>query len=213
MPLRDGRRDPVFNAMPPAVLILATGILLVAGAEYLLPDVGRWIFSASVLIEPGPSQLVPQQPLGPYAPYLLHVFIHFGFLHIAMNVAILISAGRSVGMAFGTGVKGSAGFLILFFACSVIGAVAQILLHSGEPMVMGGASTGVSGLIAAAGWVMGGWRGMARLALPWIGLNIILAFAGMAFPVPLAWAGHIGGTVAGIILTPIALGLFSEREF
>ena len=198
--------------MPPAVLILAAGILLSAGLEYILPEAGRWIYAASVLISPGPGQTAPEQPLGPYAPYLLHVFIHFGLLHIAMNVAILISAGRSVGLAFGAGVKGAAGFLILFFACSVIGAITQVLLDSGDAMVMGGASTGVSGLIAASGWVMGGWRGMARLALPWIALNIVLAFAGMAMPVPLAWAGHIGGTVAGIVLTPILLGLFSERE-
>lgn len=212
MPLRDGRRDPVFNAMPPAVLLLAAGIILSAVSDYVLPDAGRWIYAASVLIEPGPGQPVPSQPLGPYAPYLLHVFIHFGLFHILMNLAILISAGRSVGMAFGTGMKGSVGFLLLFFACSVIGAVTQVLFHSGEPMVMGGASTGVSGLIAAAGWVMGGWRGMARLSLPWIGLNLVLAFAGMAFPMPLAWAGHLGGTVAGIILTPVLLGLFSEHE-
>nr|WP_275297468.1 rhomboid family intramembrane serine protease [Maricaulis parjimensis] len=199
--------------MPPAVLFLAVPILLAAGADYVFPALGEWVYSACVLIVADPGTAVPQQPLGPWAPYLLHILVHYGFFHIAMNMAVLISAGRVVGMAFGTGVRGSAGFLILFCACSIAGAATQVLLHSGDTILLGGASTGVSGLIAAAGWVTGGWRGMARLALPWIALNIVLAFAEMAMPIPMSWAGHIGGTVAGIVLTPILLGLFSEREF
>jgi membrane associated rhomboid family serine protease len=75
---------------------------------------------------------------------------------------------------------------------------------------MGGASTGVSGLIAAAGWVRGGFRGMLGLALPWIGFNIVIALTGMVLPIPISWAGHIGGTVAGALLFPLVLAVFGE---
>ena len=77
---------------------------------------------------------------------------------------------------------------------------------------MGGASTGVSGLLAAAGWVTGGLTGMLRLALPWIAINLFIALTGAVFPVPIGWAGHIGGTLAGMLLTPVFLAIFSQRR-
>jgi len=210
VPLRDAPRAPVFNAMPPAVLLLAGLILGAALLGYLSPELDRWIFATCVLIVAAPDTPLPAQPLGHAAPYLLHVFIHFGLLHLAMNMAVLIGAGRAVGLAFGTGLKAFAGFMILFFACSAAGAGLEYALHSGPPLQLGGASTGVSGLIAAAGWVMGGWRGMLRLALPWIGLNLVIAVTGLAFPIPVSWAGHIGGTLAGAILTPVLVAVFGR---
>ena len=213
MPQRDGSGAPVFNAMPPAVLILGLSIMAVVVIDFVSPGLGRWIYASGVLIAAEPGTLLPAQPLGPWAPYLLHVFLHAGFWHIVLNMAVLISAGRPVGMAFGTGPRGAAGFLILFFACALAGAALQVFLHSGDPVPMVGASTGVSGLIAAVGWVTGGWRGMARLALPWIVINLGIAVAEHFIALPIAWAGHIGGTLAGAVLTPLLLGVFSEREF
>ena len=76
---------------------------------------------------------------------------------------------------------------------------------------MGGASTGVSGLLAAAGWVMGGYRGMLRLALPWIGLNLVFGLVGLGFPIPIGWMAHIGGTIAGAVLFPVLQPIFVRR--
>lgn len=198
--------------MPPAVLGLAGAIVAAALAGYVSPELDQWLFAACVLLVAEPGTALPAQPFGHAAPYLLHIFIHFGLLHLAMNTAVIIGAGRPVGLAFGTGVRGSLGFLVLFLACSAAGAGLEVLLHSGEPVRMGGASTGASGLIAAVGWVMGGWRGMLRLALPWIGFNLVIAVTGLAIPIPIGWAAHVGGTLAGAVLTPVLLGLFSERE-
>ena len=72
------------------------------------------------------------------------------------------------------------------------------------------ASTAVSGLIAAAGWVKGGWRGMARLALPWIAVNIVIGRIGGAMPIPIGWVAHIGGTIGGMLLTPLVIAVFAE---
>lgn len=212
MPHRDAPRAPVFNAMPPAVLALAGAILAVALGSYLSPQFDAWVFAAGVLLVAEPGTPLPAQPLGHAATYLLHIFIHFGLLHLAMNTAVIIGAGRPVGLAFGTGLRGSAGFLVLFLACSAAGAGLEVLLHSGEPVRMGGASTGASGLIAAVGWVMGGWRGMLRLTAPWIGFNLLIALTGLAIPIPIGWAAHIGGTLAGAVLTPVLLAVFSERD-
>lgn len=206
-----GSRQPIFNNIPPGVLIIALPILAVALLEIIAPGLERWIFAASVVVVPGPGQIAPQQPLGPWAPYLLHVLIHFGFLHIAMNVTILVSAGRAVGSSFGTDLRGTLGFLVFFALCSIAGAAAQVAFSGNEAMTMGGASTGVSGLLAAAGWVMGGYRGMLRLALPWIGLNLVFGLVGLGFPIPIGWMAHIGGTIAGAVLFPVLQPIFVRR--
>lgn len=213
VPPRDDQvRAPIFNAMPAAVLILAIAMAGVAAIVSFVPEAGRWIIAASLVIV-GPADMrIPAQPLGHVAPLVLHVFIHFGWFHLVMNLAVLVGAGRAVGLALGRGLKGTVGFLVFFFVCSIAGAGLEVLLPHDAPVQMGGASTGVSGLIAAAGWVRGGYRGMLAMALPWIGFNILIALTGMVLPIPISWAGHIGGTVAGALLFPLAMSVFGERR-
>ncbi|OLF80605.1 hypothetical protein AWH62_15355 [Maricaulis sp. W15] len=205
-------KAPVFNAMPPAVLVIALSIVGVSLAGQVLPEFQRGMFEAGVFIAAERGARLPAQPLGPVAPLLLHVYIHFGLAHIAINLAVLVGAGRAVGERLGSGLLGSAGFVFLFFACAVTGAAAAAFFHQGPPVQMGGASTAVSGLIAAAGWVRGGWRGMAQLALPWIAINIVIGLVGDLMPIPISWLGHIGGTLGGMILTPLVIAVFAETE-
>ncbi|WP_300529338.1 rhomboid family intramembrane serine protease [Maricaulis sp.] len=206
-----GSRQPIFNNIPLGVLIVAVPIIVVALLPFIAPELERLIFAASVVVVPGPGQIAPQQPLGPWAPYLLHVLIHFGVLHIAMNLTILVSAGRAVAAGFGTDSRGTLGFLVFFALCSIAGAATQVALSGNEAATMGGASTGVSGVLAAAGWVMGGYRGMLRLAVPWIGLNLVFGIIGIGFPIPIGWVAHIGGTLAGAVLFPLLQPVFSSR--
>ncbi|SDM51012.1 rhomboid family intramembrane serine protease [Maricaulis salignorans] len=211
VPQRDDQvRTPIFNAMPAAVLILAIAMAAVAMITTFLPETGRWIFAASLVIGGPAGMSLPAQPLGHVAPLVLHVFIHFGWFHLVMNLAVLIGAGRAAGLALGDGVKGTAGFFVFFFVCAIAGAGLEILLPHDQIVQMGGASTGVSGLIAAAGWVRGGYRGMLSLTLPWIGFNVVIALTGMVLPIPISWAGHIGGVVAGACLFPLVLAVFGE---
>ncbi len=213
VPPRDDQVSaPIFNAMPAGVLILASAMAGVAAITALVPEAGRWIIASSLLLSGPAGMALPAQPLGHLAPLVLHVFIHFGLFHLVMNLAVLIGAGRAVGLALGRGFKGTAGFLVFFFVCSIAGAGLEMLVPHGEFVQAAGASTGVSGLIAAAGWVRGGYRGMLAMALPWIGINILIALTGMVLPIPISWAGHIGGTVAGALLFPLAMSVFGERR-
>ncbi len=213
VPERNERtRQPVFNNIPSSILLLAGAIVAVHAMGAVSGPIRFWLETAFVFVSTGAGIAPPEQPLGSTAPYLLHVFIHFGLFHLAMNVAILISAGSAVAQSFGRGARGLAGFLVFFFACSAAGAIAQDLIHSGDLSIMGGASTGVSGLIVAAGWVRGGYRGMLSLALPWIGINLVIALANVAMPIPIGWAAHIGGAIAGALLYPILIGVFGNSR-
>lgn len=204
-------REPVFNAIPAGVLIIALPVVLAQLIIWLAPDLGQMIINACVVIRPGAGQLAPLQPLGPFFPFIGHVFVHSGVLHLAMNLAILVSTGRATAAAFGETRSGVIGFLLLFGISAIAGALAQIWVVGDEPLVMAGASTGVSGLIAAAGWVMGGYRGMLRLTLPWIALNLAIGLLDLAMPLPIGWAAHIGGALAGAVLFPILLPIFGPK--
>jgi len=204
-------RAPVFNAMPPAVLLIALSIVGVSLLGQVWPQFRAAVFNAAVFIAAERGASLPSQPLGPVAPLFLHVYIHFGLLHIAMNLAILVATGRAVAVRLGQGLLGSTGFIFLFYACAASGASLEGFLHQGPPVPMGGASTAVSGLIAAAGWVRGGWRGMAQLALPWIGINLVIGLLGDMMPISIGWLAHIGGTIGGMILTPLVIAVFEER--
>lgn len=203
---------PIFNNVPPGVLILAIPMVLAFVAGAFSEEFQIWWTATNAVVAVDLGEPMPRQPLGNVLPYLTHVFLHFGLLHIAFNTTALVALGRLVGSAFGEGVMGTAGFLIFFFTCSVAGALADFVTHSGELRLLGGASTGVSGLLAAAGWVRGGWRGMASLALPWIAVNIVIGLAGLAIALPIGWIAHIGGVVAGIVLFPPMLMLMRERR-
>jgi membrane associated rhomboid family serine protease len=84
----------------------------------------------------------------------------------------------------------------------------------GTPLV--GASGAISGLMGGAGRLIerqGRLSGpFSRAAIgfvtPWIVLNLLLALAGTAFALPIAWEAHLGGLLAGLLL----VGLFARPE-
>ncbi|MFW6413549.1 MAG: rhomboid family intramembrane serine protease, partial [Oceanicaulis sp.] len=144
-------------------------------------------------------------------PYVLHVFVHFGWLHALMNLGALIAFGAAAVRPFGKGLRASLGFLAFFFACAIAGAVLSKAVHWSEPSVMVGASTAISGVLAAAGWAFGGRAGMLRIAVPWLVINAVLALADPVFNHPIAWAGHIGGLVIGMVCYPLFVRTFRAR--
>jgi len=211
----DQARAPVFNSVPGVVLGLCAAILIIQtlvwwsgrGGGSLL-ELLYWAGS----VRTGAAQAAfPQAPLGGFAPWLLHVFLHFGWMHALINTGALLAFGAAAARPFGPGARGAAGFLAFFFACGVAGAGLHILFHLDAPSTMAGASTAVSGVLAAAGWTMGGRAGMLRLALPWLGVNILLALSDPFVGLPIAWAGHIGGLLAGMIAYPAFVRMFAGR--
>lgn len=204
------RRDtPVFNHMSPAILVLAVimvGVFLLGTLSFPFLQASYQIGAlvpGHVSADPGRVEV--------WWPWLLHVFLHAGWMHLILNTMALLAFGSAAARPFGDSVTGQAGFLLFFFVCAIAGAGAQFMSGPDSFTPMVGASTALSGCIAAAGWANGGYRGMLRLALPWLALNIVLAFVGSQIWVSIAWAGHIGGLVAGALLYPLFLAVFGVR--
>lgn len=141
-----------------------------------------------------------QRPLfavQPLTMFVSHALLHGSFLHMAMNMAVLLALGRFVADRYG-------GRMILpvFFIGAVAGGAAfGLLSQSLVPMV------GASGAVFAFLGVWSVWdlarhrsAGVSagpvwRRVLALIGLNVALyiGLGGM-----LAWEAHLGGFLAGI---------------
>ena len=199
-------REPLFNALPGVVVLLSAIILAVQLAESLSfgrgGTVHALIYWAGALRTGAAVDAFPPAPLFGLSPYVLHVFVHAGWAHLLLNLGVLVAVGPAVRRPFGPGLRGDMGFLLFFFACAIGGALLHQITHLTEATTMAGASTAISGLIAAAGWVRGGRAGMYQLALPWLGLNLALALANFLVPIPIAWAGHVGGLLVGMFAYP-----------
>lgn len=146
-------------------------------------------------------------------------FLHAGLFHLAMNMLVLVSVGRLVEMALGTG------RYVLLYAAGIAGAAAMhyaIDPVSTTPVI--GASGAISAVLAAYFLLFSRRKPQALgpvppvavqiiwLAAAWIGINLLsqFAFAGTAFGIAI-WA-HIGGFAAGLLLAlPLARSLMVRR--
>ena len=114
-------REPLFNALPGVVLVLAAIILAVQLAESLSfgrgGSVHALIYWAGALRTGAAVDAFPPAPLFGLSPYILHVFVHAGWAHLLINLGVLLSVGPAVRRPFGPGLRGDTGFLVFFFAC------------------------------------------------------------------------------------------------
>jgi membrane associated rhomboid family serine protease len=138
--------------------------------------------------------------------FVTHAFLHGGFLHMAMNTAVLLGLGRFTADRYGAWTV-----LPVFLVSAVAGGLAFGLMSS-DPVPMVGASGAVFGFVGV--WTVWDWRRLSergasvrpvatRIAAL-AGMNALFFFglSGM-----LAWQAHLGGFLAGL-----ALGAGFERR-
>ena len=192
-------RVPFYRAYPPVLLGLAAAIIAVSLVQFMAPPaMENQMFAAAALIG-GPGFDDVSRPIGAFAPYVLHTFLHGGVMHLGMNMWALLSFGAVISAAFGQRWRGALAFLAFFFVCAIGGGLAQMLVFQlqTEGGVAIGASSAISGLLPALGWLRGRWRGALRISVPWLVINLVLAFVGEVGGVSIAWAAHLGGLAAG----------------
>lgn len=192
-------RPSVFKTTPPIVMGLILVICAVSILQFLAPP---WLendmITTGALIDMGQFPGTPRA-LGPYAGYVLHVFLHGGVLHLGLNMFALLSFGTITAAVMGRGYRASLAFLAFFFFCAVGGALAQVALFQveAEGGYAIGASSAISGLLPALGWLQGGWKRAVQISVPWLLINLLLAMFGGFSPIRIAWAAHLGGLAAG----------------
>ena len=198
------------------VTILAACLLIYAWQISLGPtDLRRAILSLGMIPArlfghaslPAQLEFVP-----PVATIFTSMFLHGGTLHLAGNVLFL--------WLFGDGVEAAMGhvrFVLFFFVCGALAALAQALPDASSPSPMIGASGAISALVAAHLICCPGTRftigplprflGPPRRisALFVCGAWLLMLVAGALWADGDGVRAHLGGFVAGLALTPLFL--------
>lgn len=159
-----------------------------------------------------PSLLQPSEPqlLFPPLPDSLtrlvaSMFLHANIAHIAFNLLALAYLGtyaeRSIGIPR---------YLLVYFFSGIVaalfhGAVASYVLHNGNVLLIG-ASGAISGVLGIAA-VTGNTR-----AYYWLAAQIIFAVIGSISSLPIAFTAHVGGFIAGVVMTKLLIRLEKSKR-
>lgn len=201
-------REPFLHA-PACVLWLIGLLVLVHVAIMLAPDaVADAVVMRLAFI---PARYAHGGPLLALAlPFLGHMFLHAGFLHLAVNCLWLLACGPIVARRYGTGL-----FLLFFVVCGVAGAATYLALNWGSPEPVIGASGAISGLMAGAIRLLR-WPNSPPLrpVMPvfsspvlfftavWLLTNLLFGITGLGAggDIRIAWQAHLGGYLCGLFL-------------
>lgn len=133
--------------------------------------------------------------------------IHGGFLHLALNIVMLVYCGRMLERALGW-----SGIAILYLVGAYAGALGQWAFGPLSAVPMIGASGAISAILAAyamlfaerpvpaIGPIPSRVVRIAWLAAGWIAIQLLVGLASGGDLQPVAIGAHIGGFLAGLAL-------------
>ena len=133
------------------------------------------------------------------------MFLHAGIAHIAFNLFALAYLG-----GFAEKSIGKTRYLGTYLAAGIAGAllhgtVYTLILGNSSNVLIGasGAISGVMGITAALGNIRGYY---------WLAIQILYAFIGSVTSIPIAFTAHIGGFMAGLLLTKLLIVVEQKRR-
>jgi membrane associated rhomboid family serine protease len=144
------------------------------------------------------------------------MFLHGGWLHLGSNMLFLWIFGDNVEDAFGHVL-----YLIFYLVCGIAASLAQVLVDTGSTVPGVGASGAIAGVLAAYIVLFGSrpvrvLMGGMLTSVPsyvmiglWIVTQLFAGFGGQSDGV--AYWAHIGGFIAGLVLTFLLRGFTRPR--
>jgi membrane associated rhomboid family serine protease len=194
------------------VLLIAANVLVFFLQLAQGPNIEQFVMKWSVvpLEYSQRTDLAPQIP-GPFWLTLFSsMFMHGGWLHLGGNMLYLWIFGDNV-----EDIMGRPKFLIFYLLCGIAAAFAQILVNPHSQIPSLGASGAISGVLGAYLVMFPGQRVRVLLLrtityMPaivvigmWIALQLISGIGQVAQTEEtggVAYAAHVGGFVAGLLL-------------
>jgi membrane associated rhomboid family serine protease len=169
-------------------ILLIVAIVIAFGIEIATKSVGNDAGLLKLGALPDNGQLH-----GEFWRIATYSFLHFNWLHLFLNVGLLLWIGRIVEQQVGIGRAA-----LIYFASVVCSAAVILLVHNWHPKEGGtvGASGGVFGLLGAALIILYRQNGDDRLR-KWLWIALLAGFGVSLLP-DISMAGHIGGIIGGV---------------
>ncbi len=204
-----------FNALPPVVTALAAAIFGIevlfmlaksgllggprGGEDWRIFALQRFAFSGELfewMVETG------RWPVEHALRFVTYPFVHVSFTQMIFVVVFVLALGKLVGEAIG-----QIAVAVIFFAASIVGALAYALVLD-DPRPLVGGFPGAFGLIGGYTFIM--WVGYGAVgqnqfrAFSLIGvlMGIQLIF-GLLFTVSNDWLAEVAGFLTGLALSPL----------
>jgi membrane associated rhomboid family serine protease len=174
-------------------------------AIYLLAPVligSNWAYELALWPVSDPSLIANPEAGGEWWRWITAGFVHFGFLHLGLNMFVLFQFGGMLEPVLGRLRFGG------LYLGSLLGGSAMIALIGSLGPPHGGASGAIFGLLAAYGIVL------RTLRLPYQTLAVIAGvwlLAGFFIP-GLSWEGHLGGAIGGAVIMLVMLRGVQRRS-
>ena len=203
MPLGDD--DSGRRTMPVVTYVLiAINVLVFVLLELPKPDIDAFLTQWGTV----PAEIVAGRGL---ITLVTSMFLHGGWAHLGGNMLFLWIFGDNVEDAFGHVL-----YLVFYLVCGLVASLAQVFLAPSSTIPGVGASGAISGVLAGYIVMFTSNRvrvllGRAVTSVPaymmiglWIVLQFVNGFASIANTAEtggVAYGAHVGGFVAGLILT------------
>lgn len=199
---------------------LVTYALIIANVLFFLVEMNggdafimKWAFV--------PSRFLAN-PVADFATLFTSMFMHAGWLHLGGNMLYLWIFGNNVEDRFG-----HAKFIVFYLLCGLAATFAQLMFSLGSNIPNLGASGAVAGVLGA--YILMFPQGRVRVLLGrgivhmpaliviglWIALQLfsgIGSISNTADTGGVAYMAHIGGFVAGFVLTFLFGGTTASRR-
>ncbi len=208
----DNLNAPPVNPLPPAVVVVT---LALAAPELILQAADRgflggpagigWRLDAITsygffdaifdwMLQTG------QFPAEHLLRFVSYAFVHGGLGHAAFAIVLTLAIGKMVAEAFS-----QTAFLVIFFASTVVGALAYgVLANSNQPLI--GAYPPAYGLIGGMSFIL--WvKARVEGTNPWRAFSLIAFLLGIQIFFKLVfgggddWVADLAGFVTGFVLS------------
>jgi len=195
---------------------LTNGLVVANVAVFLVLWIAGWEYQAfsngamfPIRLTQGDGVLLPFEPIIPaWLTPVSAAFLHSGLMHVGFNMLMLLFCGRFVEQALGPGLMGA-----LYVVGAYSAALAEIGLNGDSNIPIVGASGPISAILGAyallysrnkvdsIGPIPAYYVRIIWLLLAWIGIQLLISFAASNALGGIAIYSHIGGFLAGLILT------------
>ena len=215
VPLHDSTPLKVirFQAVTITIIALNVAMYLTTGAfnsDAVLQTIATGWGVAPGELTHSSTIAVPYHPVPEPLTLISYMFLHAGWWHLISNMLFLWVFADNIEDAYG-----HVAFALLYLTCGVVAGLAYVLTTPSSAAPLVGASGAVSGILGAylvlfpkarvwillflrlplrvgALWVLGGW----------FGLQVFSWWMDSGNPeAGVAWAAHVGGFIAGAVLT------------